>query len=41
MKNLIEVLYEGYNSYFYNVVFSIINDRNYVDNNLEIFKSIL
>jgi uncharacterized protein (TIGR02452 family) len=36
-----EVLDEGYNSYFDNVVFAIINDHNSVDNNLEIFKSIL
>ncbi len=36
-----DVLDEGYNSYFDNVVFAIINDHNSVDNNLEIFKSIL
>jgi uncharacterized protein (TIGR02452 family) len=36
-----EVLDEGYNSHFDNVVFAIINDHNSVDNNLEIFKSIL
>lgn len=36
-----EVLDEGYNSYFDNVVFAIINDHNSVDNNLEVFKSIL
>jgi uncharacterized protein (TIGR02452 family) len=36
-----EVLDEGYDLYFDNVVFAIINDHNSVDNNLEIFKSIL
>jgi uncharacterized protein (TIGR02452 family) len=36
-----EVLDEGYKSHFDNVVFAIINDHNSVDNNLEIFKSIL
>lgn len=36
-----EVLDEGYNSHFDNVVFAIINDHNSVDNNLEIFKSTL
>lgn len=32
---------EGYGTYFKNVVFAIINDRNSVGNNYEIFKNIL
>lgn len=32
---------EGYGTYFKNVVFAIINDRNSIGNNYEIFKNIL
>jgi len=32
---------EGYDHYFRNVVFAVINDKNSVDNNYEIFKEIL